>query len=47
MRDIVMLYLGYFTLLRRSELVALRLKDIRLHERSGVNYVNVRFSKTD
>ncbi len=47
LRDMAMLTLGFFSLLRRSELVALRLKDIRLHATSGVNYVNVRESKTD
>ena len=42
-----MLVLGFFHLLRRSELVNVRVSDIVLKESSNVRYVLVRESKTD
>jgi hypothetical protein len=48
-RDIAWLVLGFFGFLRRSELIALRMKDVSLTGTSGTPYISllIRKSKTD
>lgn len=49
LRDLVWILLGFYGMLRRSELIALRMEDIQMGEEGGQSYIEltIRKSKTD
>jgi hypothetical protein len=49
LRDLTWILLGFYGMMRRSELIALRIEDVTVGKQNGVDYVelNIRKSKTD